>query len=511
MRRAGYEVRVLPEERGSWEENPPTMLRVLAPRRALVPGQHAVPEAARPAGPLSHEPLPARVGDPDVRRHAGLDADDRAAAAEPPATARTLPTFPAGLAIGLYLDLLRACTCRRSSPALARRPADARAASRAMAAGCASSPSAAIELVFSFLLGAVSTFRTSIFMIGLAVRQVGGLERAGARRARRCPGRRRARACGRTIAVRRRSSAARWLALAPAMLAWSLPLTFGYLLAIPFAVLTASPKTSARSSSATRCAASRRSSSRRPRSAPCGVERWRSLPARPRRSARSLEIYYRDRRPRPRPWTRSMPRFLRAGDLAFDIGAHVGDRIASFRRLGARVVALEPQPGPARAIRLIHGRDPAVIAAAGRRRRDGGHADAPRQHRQPDGLDRVAGFHPRRRRAGGVGGPGLGRRRSPCPCLTLDRLIRDHGRPAFVKIDVEGFEDRVLAGSARPVPALSFEFTTIAPRRGAALPRPARRARPLPLRRRARRGAKAHLRPLGFAGRDGGAPRRPSP
>ena len=26
MRRAGYEVRVLPIERGSWEENPPTML-----------------------------------------------------------------------------------------------------------------------------------------------------------------------------------------------------------------------------------------------------------------------------------------------------------------------------------------------------------------------------------------------------------------------------------------------------------------------------------------------------
>src|SRR5262249_59379744 len=26
MRRAGFEVRVLPEERGSWEENPPTML-----------------------------------------------------------------------------------------------------------------------------------------------------------------------------------------------------------------------------------------------------------------------------------------------------------------------------------------------------------------------------------------------------------------------------------------------------------------------------------------------------
>ena len=36
-------------------------------------------------------------------------------------------------------------------------------------------------------------------------------------------------------------------------------------------------------------------------------------------------------------------RFLRPGDLAFDVGAHVGDRVASFRRLGARVVAVEPQ------------------------------------------------------------------------------------------------------------------------------------------------------------------------
>jgi hypothetical protein len=48
------------------------------------------------------------------------------------------------------------------------------------------------------------------------------------------------------------------------------------------------------------------------------------------------------------------------------------------------------------------------------------------------------------------------------PCLTLDGLIHAHGRPAFIKIDVEGFEDRVLGGLSAPVPALSFEFTTIA-------------------------------------------------
>src|SRR4029079_17220966 len=50
---------------------------------------------------------------------------------------------------------------------------------------------------------------------------------------------------------------------------------------------------------------------------------------------------------------------------------------------------------------------------------------------------------------------------------TLDELIAKHGIPRFVKIDVEGFEDEVLAGLHHPLPMLSFEFTTI--QRGVAL------------------------------------------
>jgi hypothetical protein len=58
---------------------------------------------------------------------------------------------------------------------------------------------------------------------------------------------------------------------------------------------------------------------------------------------RSLRIYYGDRKRRD-AMDALYRRFIRPGDLAFDVGAHVGDRVASFRRLGARVVAVEPQP-----------------------------------------------------------------------------------------------------------------------------------------------------------------------
>src|SRR5262249_11308001 len=83
---------------------------------------------------------------------------------------------------------------------------------------------------------------------------------------------------------------------------------------------------------------------------------------------RSLRLYYRDPA-RAAAMDRLYRQFVPGGAPAFDIGAHVGDRVPGFRRPGARVVALEPQPALHRTLRLLHGRDAGVTllsAAVGR-------------------------------------------------------------------------------------------------------------------------------------------------
>lgn len=42
---------------------------------------------------------------------------------------------------------------------------------------------------------------------------------------------------------------------------------------------------------------------------------------------------------------------------------------------------------------------------------------------------------------------------------TLDQLIKEHGRPDLIKIDVEGHEDKVLNGLSIPVDYVTFEYT----------------------------------------------------
>ncbi len=237
MRRAGYEVRVLPVEMGSWEENPPTMLEFA--RRDLrwclgnlqylklmdIPGLKFMSRfqlawailmfIGLPAWTLMIALLPLKVWQD-----------------------RGILDYPAGLAAFLYVLFFTMYL----SPKLAGF-ADillSKDGTKRYGGTARFVTSSLIEVVFAFLQGAVSTFRTTIFMVGLAFgkAKIGWNGQA-----------RDAHALSFATAFE-----GLWphllfglyifgtlALLSPTVLIWSLPLTAGYLLAIPFAMLTASP------------------------------------------------------------------------------------------------------------------------------------------------------------------------------------------------------------------------------------------------------------------------------
>jgi FkbM family methyltransferase len=174
---------------------------------------------------------------------------------------------------------------------------------------------------------------------------------------------------------------------------------------------------------------------------------------------RSLRIYHGDRA-RHAAMDRLYAQFVQPGDLVFDIGAHVGDRVAAFRRLGAKVVAVEPQPALARTLRLIFCLSRKVAIEAVAVGREAGTTALRLNLDNPTVSTASGDFIQAADGAPGWHGQAWTREIS-VPVTTLDALIARHGLPAFIKIDVEGFEAEALYGLTRTVPALSFEFTTI--------------------------------------------------
>jgi FkbM family methyltransferase len=153
---------------------------------------------------------------------------------------------------------------------------------------------------------------------------------------------------------------------------------------------------------------------------------------------------------------------LPRGALIFDVGANEGAKTDVFLRLGAKVVAVEPDELNQQALagrfhRWRLRRKPVVIVPEAVSDSVGtgvllqdepGSAKNTLNPKWADILRRDS------TRFGQT--MNFGNRRA-VRTTTLDALISAHGVPHFIKIDVEGLEASVLRGLQRPVPYVSFE------------------------------------------------------
>jgi membrane glycosyltransferase len=467
MRRAGYEVRVLAEEGGSFEQNPPTLIEFI--RRDLrwcqgnmqyghflvMPGLQPVSRYQLAFAMLMFVSSPAWMGllvlgtlmlawagsaGAFIRHDTGL------------ALLATVLIMWFAPNIATAIDVLCAPKLRR-----------------AFGGGLRFTVGAVAQSIFVLLLLPIMWFGHTLFLARLFLgRSIGWTAQA-----------RDDHVVPLSVAARQlwpQTLLGLWCMLllglrVPSAIPYALFIAGGPLVSIPFAVLTAAPRLGRALVDIGFC--------RLPEeTAPPAELRALGLPAieislaaaarrlslaeRLRLLAgvlRSLRIYYSDRTRRD-AMVRLYRGFVKAGDLAFDIGAHVGDRTGVFRAIGARVVALEPQPALARVLRLIYGRDRAVAIEPMAVGSSAGTVALRLNIANPTVATASEAFVRSAHGARGWEGQ-VWSRTIEVPSTTLDVLIARHGMPAFIKIDVEGFEAEALAGLSHPVPALSFEFTTI--------------------------------------------------
>ena len=139
-------------------------------------------------------------------------------------------------------------------------------------------------------------------------------------------------------------------------------------------------------------------------------------------------------------------KFIKQGDLVFDIGANIGNQSEMLLKLGCKVIAVEPNPDLINGLKKrFNGKNLVIvnkgISSLGKTLKfkifkDLGHCTFADDHPTSQKPLRVIEVE----------------------TITLDNLIKTYGKPKFMKIDVEGFEYEVVKTLRQKIGLICFEF-----------------------------------------------------
>lgn len=141
---------------------------------------------------------------------------------------------------------------------------------------------------------------------------------------------------------------------------------------------------------------------------------------------------------------------VRPGDLVFDIGAHYGEHSRHFLALGARVLAVEPNPACLESLTSIQNPLLSLVTCAV------GETEGVADLCIPE-VPAHATLMPAHQEARFPNEDYS--RRLPVSVVPLDQLINTWGLPDYIKIDTEGSELAILKNLVYWPRFISFEFS----------------------------------------------------
>lgn len=156
-------------------------------------------------------------------------------------------------------------------------------------------------------------------------------------------------------------------------------------------------------------------------------------------------------------WLRFYGQFIAKDNLCFDVGANIGHKTDLFLKLGARVVAIDPQEECVRYLQRKYRTNPRVTVIPKALAQQAGEREF--FISEVNALSTISKDWIAAQTKSGRFGEALWEKNVVVKTTTLSDLIREYGRPQFCKIDVEGGELDVILGLKQPIPVISVEIT----------------------------------------------------